>query len=97
MVCWVCCGIARRRFRGWKVKEIQQHLLEDVPEGQMTHRARFDAWRQNDINFILANGFITMTNHMTDGGVGVRIRSHEVCVLNLTDLGVGIEFRCDKW
>ena len=68
-ICWVCSSVLRRRYKGWKQAELKLHLGEVNGHGERAHRAQFMAWRQKDIEFLLANGFIMMMNHTSDGGV----------------------------
>ena len=42
-VCFYCCGILRRRFRGWKLKELLDHL-----RCNSENKARYDEWRKAD-------------------------------------------------
>ena len=66
--------MVRRRWAGWKLSEVQQHL--DSQEGE---RKKHCAWRDSDIEFIRKNGFnVVATQHLLDGGVDRTKRSVKV-------------------
>ena len=98
-ICWICCSMARRRYKGWKLPELKSHLSEVDANEKHANRERFMAWRQADIAFLLANGFVVMTNHSKDGGVDrskVTIKQTKQ-ILETIDLGSDILWERDAF
>ena len=44
-VCYYCCSIMRRRFRSWKLRDLQEHLRSEA------NKEQFLEWRDLDIRF----------------------------------------------
>ena len=78
LVCFWCCGLTRRRYKGWKLREVKTHIDESE-----ANREEFKTWRLADIDFVKRNGWQYLSAHITDGGVNtskVKLKSRNEVV-----------------